>query len=795
MNRLPFFLVSLLGAAIVVWVAARFVGVNSLALAVTLLIAAAYAAGVLELWRFRQATGTLAGALALAPSQAGEPSTWLARLDTSLREAVRARIEGQPSQLPGPVLTPYLVGLLVMLGLLGTFFGMVDTLSGAVGALQGSTELEAIRAGLAAPIAGLGVAFGTSVAGIAASACLGLLSVLSRRERLLASRTLDTFAHDVFPDQHLDRRRQAAFDSLQAQSAAVPAVVERLDALVDRLARLGTELGDSLEHNQRQLYGDLRDDFSRLGEEVGASLKSSLAESGRMAGEGIRPLLEAAVSALAEHGDSTRQQLATVAREQAEALSGQFAAATAEVHATVTAAGERQSEANAKLAERIGAGIEQVALEQQTRHGEQGEALQAQLQGLVSRMGEMADAREAAENRWLAQHEERLQALLEQTAVAFNSLADKESERAAATQDRLQALLEQSAAAFDALAERESERAAAAQERLQALEAALQEHRSATASADAERLARQEQALGELMARSAADIAALRDAEGQRTAGLLDQLQALQQALQSQREQAEAVEAKRLEQQDAQLQAILETTATQLTALRDAEAGRAEVAAERLQALEAVAAQHLAELGASLEAPMTRLIETASETPKAAAEVIARLREELSNNVARDNQLLEEREQLLERLQGLMGSLESSAAGQFEVVQSAVSRSAETLAELGEHIGGQVHDGVERLSGLAVDVAGSAGEVASLGEAFRAAVGQFSDANQSLIDGLERMEQAMERSGARSDEQLGYYVAQAREIIDHSVLSQKEIIEELRQLGGQQQLFEPEVAQ
>ncbi|TXS93031.1 DUF802 domain-containing protein [Parahaliea maris] len=795
MNRLPFFLVTLVGAAIVVWVAARFVGVNGLALAVTALIALAYTAGVLELWRFRQATGTLATALALPPGQVGEPSTWLAGLDPNLREAARGRLEGQPSHLPGPVLTPYLVGLLVMLGLLGTFFGMVDTLSGAVGALQGSTELDAIRAGLAAPIAGLGVAFGTSVAGIAASACLGLLSVLCRRERLLAGRALDTFAHDVFPDQHLERRRQAAFDSLQAQSAAVPAVVERLDALVDRLARLGTELGDTLERNQQQLYGALREDFSRLGEEVGSSLKSSLAESGRMAGEGIRPSMEAAVSALAEHSEATRQQLASLAREQAEVLSEQFTSATNEVHAALTAAGERQGEANGSLAQRIGEGIEQVAREQQARQREQGDQLQEQFQGVFNRMGEMAAAREAAETRWLVQHEERLQALLEQTAGAFDGLANKESERAAATQDRLQALLEQSANAFDGLADRESERAAATQERLQALETVLQEHRAATASADAERLARQEQALGELMTQSAASIAALRDAEGERTVELLDRLQTLQNALQAQGERAESVEAQRLEQQDAQLQAILETTTTQLSALRDAEAGRAEVAAERLQALEGVAAQHLAELGASLEAPLTRLIETASETPKAAAEVIAKLREELSNNVARDNQLLEEREQLLERLQSLMGSLENSAAGQYDVVQSAVSRSAETLAELGEHIGSQVHDGVERLSGLAVDVAGSAGEVASLGEAFRAAVGQFSDANQSLIDGLERMEQAMERSGARSDEQLGYYVAQAREIIDHSVLSQKEIIEELRQLGGQQQLFEPEAAQ
>ena len=41
----------------------------------------------------------------------------------------------------------------------------------------------------------------------------------------------------------------------------------------------------------------------------------------------------------------------------------------------------------------------------------------------------------------------------------------------------------------------------------------------------------------------------------------------------------------------------------------------------------------------------------------------------------------------------------------------------------------------------------------------------------------------MDSSTSRSDEQMGYYVAQAREIIDQSMLSQRELFEELRELG------------
>jgi hypothetical protein len=54
--------------------------------------------------------------------------------------------------LPGPALTPYLAGLLVLLGMLGTFLGMVVTLKGTGLALENATDVEAIRASLAAPV-------------------------------------------------------------------------------------------------------------------------------------------------------------------------------------------------------------------------------------------------------------------------------------------------------------------------------------------------------------------------------------------------------------------------------------------------------------------------------------------------------------------------------------------------------------------------------------------------------------------------------------------------------------------
>ncbi|UUZ55737.1 hypothetical protein LP419_09470 [Massilia sp. H-1] len=112
-------------------------------------------------------------------------------VDGSLQHPVRLRIEDERATLPGPSLTPYLVGLLVMLGMLGTFLGMVVTLKGAVFTLEKTADLEAMRSALAVPVKGLGLAFGTSVAGVAASAVLGLMSALCRHERTQAGQLLD----------------------------------------------------------------------------------------------------------------------------------------------------------------------------------------------------------------------------------------------------------------------------------------------------------------------------------------------------------------------------------------------------------------------------------------------------------------------------------------------------------------------------------------------------------------------------------------------------------------------------
>jgi ElaB/YqjD/DUF883 family membrane-anchored ribosome-binding protein len=191
---------------------------------------------------------------------------------------------------------------------------------------------------------------------------------------------------------------------------------------------------------------------------------------------------------------------------------------------------------------------------------------------------------------------------------------------------------------------------------------------------------------------------------------------------------------------------------------------------------------HLTTLGTALEEPIARLIVTASEAPRAAAEVIGKLRQEVSESVARDNELLEERTKILATLNGLLDGIQHASVEQRAVIDALLASSANTLGEASQQFAHKVDAETSKLSDIADHVTSSAVEVSSLGETLRFVMQSFNDANDKMIANLARIEGALEKSMARSDDQLAYYVAQAREIIDLSIMHQKDMVDEIRRL-------------
>jgi hypothetical protein len=97
----------------------------------------------------------------------------------TLLDSVASRLDEQRET------TRYLVGLLVFLGLLGTFWGLLKTVSsvgttiGALDTTGGENVLlfDQLKEGLAGPLSGMGIAFSSSLFGLAGSLILGFLDL------------------------------------------------------------------------------------------------------------------------------------------------------------------------------------------------------------------------------------------------------------------------------------------------------------------------------------------------------------------------------------------------------------------------------------------------------------------------------------------------------------------------------------------------------------------------------------------------------------------------------------------
>jgi hypothetical protein len=139
----------------------------------------------------------------------------------------------------------YLVGLLIFLGLLGTFWGLLETVTSVgdairnldVSSAQSNSMFEELKTGLQRPLAGMGISFSSSLFGLAGSLVLGFMD-------LKASQAQNRFYHN-FEDW------LSTITDVQAGegggAAAVPAYV-RLD--LQNLQRTVDRLGQQIDNNR-----------------------------------------------------------------------------------------------------------------------------------------------------------------------------------------------------------------------------------------------------------------------------------------------------------------------------------------------------------------------------------------------------------------------------------------------------------------------------------------------------------------------------------------------------------------
>ena len=178
----------------------------------------------------------------------------------------------------------YLIGVLIFLGLLGTFYGLLETLRSVGGVINGmnigggdvARAFANLKAGLESPLAGMGTAFSASLFGLAGSLVLGFLD-------LQAGQAQNRFYNDL--EEWLSSFTRLSGGSLgDAGDAPIPVYIQALlEQTSDNLENLQRILsrGEEARISANTTLANLADRLGILGEQMkaGQMLMLRLAEN------------------------------------------------------------------------------------------------------------------------------------------------------------------------------------------------------------------------------------------------------------------------------------------------------------------------------------------------------------------------------------------------------------------------------------------------------------------------------------------------------------------------------------
>ena len=132
----------------------------------------------------------------------------------------------------------YMTGLLVFLGLLGTFWGLIETVGSVGNVINGlkasgdaGSMFDSLREGLAAPLGGMGISFSSSLFGLAGSLVLGFLDLQSSQ------------AQNRFYTELEDWLSTTVYDHAVEPGAAAVGVTGEVRSAIDRLREAVEQTG------------------------------------------------------------------------------------------------------------------------------------------------------------------------------------------------------------------------------------------------------------------------------------------------------------------------------------------------------------------------------------------------------------------------------------------------------------------------------------------------------------------------------------------------------------------------
>ncbi len=219
--------------------------------------------------------------------------------------ALRSLLDGIATRLDeGRETARYFIGLLVFLGLLGTFWGLLETVR-SIGdvisglAVQGDAVqevFERLKSGLQAPLAGMGTAFSSSLFGLAGSLVLGFLA-------LQAGQAQNRFYNDL--EEWLSGQTRlggggAVGDGEQTVPAYIQALLEQTADNLENLQRTLARGEDSRIDANRRIV-QLTDNLGSLSESM-RTQQELLLKFAQSQSE-LKPILSALAEGQTNQGD------------------------------------------------------------------------------------------------------------------------------------------------------------------------------------------------------------------------------------------------------------------------------------------------------------------------------------------------------------------------------------------------------------------------------------------------------------------------------------------------------------
>ncbi len=275
---------------------------------------------------FRENLATTEAGMGIPLPEGHEPPKLLAPMATMLSDrrgkrfslsamAMRSVLDGIAARLDeSRDLSRYNIGLLIFLGLLGTFWGLLETVASVGDVIQGlsvnggdsAVIFEKLKQGLATPIDGMGTAFSSSLFGLAGSLVLGFLD-------LQASQSQNRFFNEL--EEWLSTVTRLSSGALGSEGEqSVPAYVQ---ALLEQTAESLESLQVTITRGEEGRHA-VTDGIRRLGEKIETLTDHMRTEQAVMkrvaeAQIDIKPILarlaENTAAASSDMDEATRQHL------------------------------------------------------------------------------------------------------------------------------------------------------------------------------------------------------------------------------------------------------------------------------------------------------------------------------------------------------------------------------------------------------------------------------------------------------------------------------------------------------